>query len=567
MGNNLSTEEDKNGLSNIHKIVSHIASEYIFTSNFKDMENLGDVKYCNNLVILTSRIIEENLNEFDVEYITEHIKDGNAVSELTNDKVIYLKKDKIPKLDVKNETQKRRMCVGIARFYVKIAHIFASILKTINPTISYVDNKGNAGETSLFDKHKLPEDADMKMNTISLCSKRLDTLINNNNYDVKNTNDIIVNPRYCDMNSDNATLLDEPGMVELEKLYNDKYDYDTGQYEMSESTKNKYKRDLEKLYYAFSDNSGTTIPPNIKKFGDIKLREHKPKKGCVEGKDGAYRKEYKGKLNDEFFGDYVKHVKKMMDNTKNNQDQLLSVIDKLFVFVNIPNETKKDKKVIMINPTLTEKKLQGIVEETRRIIMNLYITCEKDFLDGLNIFESIVEKQIRETTLNRIKNLQINVDQRANAMLNESNSAEEKRIEEKRDEEKRIEEERAKKERYEEERYEEERAKKERDEEEGDEEEGDEEEGDEEEDSREEDSRKEDHENKKYDERQDPYNRVKSDSDIITGNPEDKKDKDKKDEDKKDEDKKDEDKKDEDKKPEDKKPDLGTTFMNIFTNK
>ena len=51
MGNDLSTEQDKSDLSNIHKIVNHIASDYIFTSNFKDMENLGDVKYCNNLVI------------------------------------------------------------------------------------------------------------------------------------------------------------------------------------------------------------------------------------------------------------------------------------------------------------------------------------------------------------------------------------------------------------------------------------------------------------------------------------------------------------------------------------
>ena len=123
------------------------------------------------------------MNDLDVEYLAQHIRDGNVVDEMSKDKVIYLKKNKIPKLDVKNETQKRRMCVGIARFYVKIAHIFASILKTINPTISYVDNKGNAGETSLVDKHTLPEDADMKMNTISLCSKRLDTLVNNNNYD------------------------------------------------------------------------------------------------------------------------------------------------------------------------------------------------------------------------------------------------------------------------------------------------------------------------------------------------------------------------------------------------
>ena len=445
MGNDISTQQDKSDLSNIHKIVNHIATDYIFTSNFKDMENLGDVKYCNNLVILTSRIIEENLNDLDVEYLSQHIKDGNVVDEMTKDKVIYLKKNKIPKLDVKNETQKRRLCVGIARFYVKIAHIFASILKTINPTISYVDNKGNAGETSLMDKHKLPEDADMKMNTISLCSKRLDTLVNNNNYDINNK-EVTVNPDYCNMNADknNATLLDEPGMVELEKLYNDKYDYDKGGYiGMSDTMKNKYKRDLEIFYKAFSDNSEPFDSKKIKKFSDIKLREHHKKKGCSDGEDGEYLKKYKGELKDKLYGDYANHVKKMMDNTKKNQDQLLSVIDKLFVFVNITDETKKDKKVIMINPTLTETTLQNVVEESRRIIMNLYITCEKDFLKGLEIFEAIVEKQISDTTMERINNLPIHREQIARARLEHNEIEKKERDDKERDDKERDEKERS----------------------------------------------------------------------------------------------------------------------------
>ena len=465
MGNDISTQQDKSDLSNIHKIVNHIATDYIFTSNFKDMENLGDVKYCNNLVILTSRIIEENLNDLDVEYLSQHIKDGNVVDEMTKDKVIYLKKNKIPKLDVKNETQKRRLCVGIARFYVKIAHIFASILKTINPTISYVDNKGNAGETSLMDKHKLPEDADMKMNTISLCSKRLDTLVNNNNYDINNKKEVIVNPDYCNMNADknNATLLDEPGMVELEKLYNDKYDYDKGGYiGMSDTMKNKYKRDLEIFYKAFSDNSEPFDSKKIKKFSDIKLREHHKKKGCSEGEDGEYLKKYKGELKDKLYGDYANHVKKMMDNTKKNQDQLLSVIDKLFVFVNITDETKKDKKVIMINPTLTETTLQNVVEESRRIIMNLYITCEKDFLKGLEIFEAIVEKQISDTTMERINNLPIHREQIARARLEHNEIEKKERDDKERDDKERDEKERDDKERDEKERDEKERDEKER---------------------------------------------------------------------------------------------------------
>ena len=416
MGNDISTEQNKSDMSNIHKIVNHIASDYIFTSNFKDMENLGDVKYCNNLVILTSRIIEENLNDLDIDYLSRKIKDGNTVDEMAKEKVIFLKKNDIPKLDVKNDTQKRRLCVGIAKFYVKVAHIFASIIKTINPTISYVDNKGNAGETTLMDKHKLPEDASMKMNNISLCSKRLDILVNDNDYNVtdKKNKVMVVSPDYCNKNSRNVNvnLLQEPGMVELEKLYNDKYDYESGKYiGMSDTMKNKYKRDLEIFYKAFSDSSEPFDSKKIKKFSDIKLREHHNHIGCSnkDGK-GEYLIRQEGKYEDKLFADYANHIKKMMDNTQKNQDQLLSVIDKLFVFVNITDESKPDNKLIMINPSLTEVKLQSVVEESRKIIMNLYITCEKDFLKGLEIFEAIVEKKIRDTTIDRINNLGIRKD-------------------------------------------------------------------------------------------------------------------------------------------------------------
>jgi len=426
MGNDISTEQNKSDTSNIHKIVNHIASDYIFTSNFKDMENLGDVKYCNNLVILTSRIIEENLNDLDIDYLSRKIKDDNAVDEMAKEKVIFLKKDDIPKLDVKNDTQKRRLCVGIAKFYVKVAHIFASIVKTINPTMSYIDNKGNAAETTLMDKHKVSDNANMIMNSVSLCSKRLDILVNNNDYDVKDTKNkkITVGPDYCNTQSKNMSvnLLEEPGMVELEKLYSDKYDYETGKYiGMSDTMKNKYKRDLEIFYNAFSDSGEPFNPKKIKKFSDIKLREHHNNKGC-SAKDGYYLKPQKGEYSEKLFADYATHIKKMMDNTKKNQDQLLSVIDKLFVFVNISDESKKDSKLIMINPGLTEVKLQSVVDESRKIIMNLYITCEKDFLKGLEIFEVIVEQKLRDATIEKINNLGIRKDteRRVNRVDDES---------------------------------------------------------------------------------------------------------------------------------------------------
>ena len=422
MGNNQSNNNKPEEKTDISSIVSHIATNYIFTSNFKDMQNLNDAEYCNNLVILTSRIIEQNLNDLDIQYLAQHIKDGKVVDLMNKDKVIYLKKSEFPKLDVKNSTQKRRLCVGIAKFYVKIAHIFACIIKTINPTITYTNSGGSPEVTDITNKQNLPDNTKMSMNmpSVSLCSKRLDALINNNKYDLDNLNtatDIHVGPDYCNFNSgeSSSNLTSEPGMVELEELYNDKYDYDTGKYSgMTSNMKQQYKSDLKLFYEAFSDNKEPFDSNKIKKFSDIKLRDNNKKEGCSkeQGK-GEYLIKYKGTNKEKLFINYARHIKKMMNNTSSNQNLLLSVIDKLFVNINIEDdnynrdETKKVIKMIIINPKLNERMLQEIVEETRRIVINLYITCESDFLQGLEIFEAIVEERMKNTVEERLNNLPI----------------------------------------------------------------------------------------------------------------------------------------------------------------
>jgi hypothetical protein len=93
----------------------------------------------------------------------------------------------------------------------------------------------------------------------------------------------------------------------------------------------------------------------------------------------------------------------MLSKTENAQTELLKIIDKLFVFGNNPETGFKQ---VVINPSLTELKLQKIVDETRKIIVNLYLSCEEDFIKGLDIFEAIVERQIKETSLSQIQQLE-----------------------------------------------------------------------------------------------------------------------------------------------------------------
>jgi hypothetical protein len=128
MGNNISINTSNK--KTLAQTIDYIATNYILTQNFKDMKNLSDIDYCNKLVILTSDIIKNNLNNEEVIFLSQRLKGDIEINEMKKDNIIYYKKD--IDIDIQNSTQKRRICIGISKFYIKIAHIFTAIIKTIN---------------------------------------------------------------------------------------------------------------------------------------------------------------------------------------------------------------------------------------------------------------------------------------------------------------------------------------------------------------------------------------------------------------------------------------------------
>jgi hypothetical protein len=73
---------------------------------------------------------------------------------------------------------------------------------------------------------------------------------------------------------------------------------------------------------------------------------------------------------------------------------------------------------VRINPTLTENVLQETVAKTRKLIVDLYVRCELDYVNGLKIYETIVEKNIFETTKNQINALKLQSVEIVNANKN-----------------------------------------------------------------------------------------------------------------------------------------------------
>ena len=173
MGNTTSLNSNKSPekeFSNFYDVIDYIATYYILTMDFKSLSKLSEKGYCDKLVVLTTDIIKRYFNDVEITYLAQRIKNGVDVNELNKDKVVYINKDNLESLDISNDAQKsikkKRICIGIAKFYVKIAHIFAAIVMTINPIYTYKDATGQTVKTGLLEKDKIPKNSKRKLDLV-----------------------------------------------------------------------------------------------------------------------------------------------------------------------------------------------------------------------------------------------------------------------------------------------------------------------------------------------------------------------------------------------------------------
>ena len=411
MGNS-SSKSTKSGIKDfkdLYDVVDSIATYYILTMDFQSLKKLTEKEYCDNLVVLTGDIIRKYFNDLDITYLAQRIKNGAEVNELMKDHVTFLTKDQFDTLDIKNDKnkniKKKRVCIGIAKFYIKIAHLFAAIVTTINPVYTYKDANGNNVEVPLMEKNTIPKNAPRFLKKLNICENRINSLRNRQTDVGIGNNQEILNPTICNfnLNSDQnvKTLADEPGIKELMNLYlDDNYDYSTGMFTgMSDSTKAIFLRDLKTFYTAFTGKQD--MPPEYKSFSDIKLKDFDTMNGC-QGPDPAYKKAYTVNKNDKLFIKYAENIKNMIKTVTARQNELLQIINTIFTSV---DDSYTGKQKIRINTKLNEDILQATVVKARQIIIKLYIGCEYDFVDGLKIYEAIVNSKIIQTTESQVKNL------------------------------------------------------------------------------------------------------------------------------------------------------------------
>ena len=66
--------------------------------------------------------------------------------------------------------------------------------------------------------------------------------------------------------------------------------------------------------------------------------------------------------------------------------------------------------MVTINPKLTSKSLQELVDQTRKLIINIYLQCEKEYQEGLRLFEAIVGERMLQNSISKKEALEAQLD-------------------------------------------------------------------------------------------------------------------------------------------------------------
>ena len=375
---NSSIDKSDNNISSLPYFIDEIALHYMLTQNAIDLHNITNKEYQDNLIVLTSNVIEKRLNNLELGYLNNRISGKEKELDI---------QDIMPA----NSKIKDKVIINISKFYIKIFTIYASIVSTFDPQYSYLDENGDSKLFYLkdMDEYKnLPDNVKPSLvqltNPMSLCRKRLNILKNRYD-DTSEPGSVILNPgeKLCSLES-SVKLTDEIGIKELDSLYYDIFDYNTKKWsKKSTKMKKKYNKDLILFYRIFTGKK--TKPSHIKSFHDIELLDFKKINSCSENtflSDIVISKENK------LIKEYKEKIDSIQNSTETNRNKLYEILKDLFLVKMVDNE-----KSYTINPSLTLDKIMLLEEQTRTILLDLYISCEKYFIQALIIFENIYESK------------------------------------------------------------------------------------------------------------------------------------------------------------------------------
>ena len=191
MGTSVSSHPAEKTYQNFYSIIDFIASDYILTMKFKNLKKCANKEYCDKLVVLTANLIQQHFTTMDIDYLAQRIQNGEEINQMNHAKVSFANKDILVSPD--SQLRQKRVCIGIAKFYVKIAHIFSAIMMTINPTYRYRDETtGKMVNVEFMNKDTIPANSSRTILKLNVCDNRIRALsrtANKQNEDLQNADD------------------------------------------------------------------------------------------------------------------------------------------------------------------------------------------------------------------------------------------------------------------------------------------------------------------------------------------------------------------------------------------
>jgi hypothetical protein len=427
LGNNSTTIEDK---------IKIIATQFILTQDYESMRNMAtNTSYCNQIQQLANTLIKQNMKPDEITRFAEQIRQPSQPPQQQRSAAEAQKQD----------------CLALANYFTLLAHLFSAIMTTVNPMFYYTNEQGKTQRSTLYNKQNLPNNAKYVVEG-SFCTRRIDGLTNDNftksttNYDerVSATDNIILTPQLlCNQleeeQKDPRNFNAEIGLADLDKLYFSEQDnYNNNNYNSNfynnrnnNNSTPEQRADVLQLYTAITGE--TVLPNNIQKFADLDFsrssnldvwrkdicvnKVDKSTMFSVDNDDDAMKSQDTDTQN--LFVSYGKHIKEMLMFNSKQKEILLKIIDQLFEITKsstnnnnstsssgnntvVPPPPKKEtfKETVTIKTNVTLSKLKELIALARKTILNLYITCERSFLAGLGIYESIIEQKILNKQLN-----------------------------------------------------------------------------------------------------------------------------------------------------------------------
>jgi hypothetical protein len=319
------------------------------------------------------------------------IKLSEMLSSLKKEQINYL----LAKKQIESTNNLLNDCMKLADYYVLIINLFTSITLTliVHPTLEFKQNKLNTIERNI-DRN-------------ILAGNRLAILLNNKNIkefqEKYHKGRITINSDICNFNQkggDSFTVYKTSIIPELEELYYDKYNHNTGQFEsMSSKMRKKYKTDLDSFYTTLT---GTTIPSNITKFQEISLSNYLDNPSSNYHSNSASSSMSSSSSSSDNFVNYIENINSILELITKYNSTLLDVLKEIFIY----NESNE----ITINSDLTHEYIVKLTKTTINTIKEFYMYCEILYAKGVKIYIDIVNLQLLDTSAHQIENLKAMAD-------------------------------------------------------------------------------------------------------------------------------------------------------------